>query len=245
MRIDIERMHDAFHTAQRGKASEHSAAQRLEPSRWRYDYLTLRTLAEDVESLLRTAGRGANEARALDVGACRSPYRPLIESLGYELSTLDLTLDDGADYAGPAENMPFPDGAFDLVVCTQVLEHTDQPWRAVGEIRRVLKPGGHAVLSAPHVWFFHPHPSDNWRFTQEGLVRLCVDGGLEPVELRGQGGTIVTIAQIANFLFYGAFGKFGAPAFFVTNVVAPWVDRVMPNTLFCHNFACLARRPTV
>jgi SAM-dependent methyltransferase len=43
---------------------------------------------------------------------------------------------------GRAEALPFPDGSFDAVVSFDVLEHCDDPWLAVSEIARVLRPGG-------------------------------------------------------------------------------------------------------
>jgi SAM-dependent methyltransferase len=213
MRIDIAGIREEFLRAQSGKASEHSASMRRRPSIWQYDYLTLKTLADDIECLLRQAAPRYPGAVALDLGALRSPYRPLVEESGYVLRTLDLTIENGADFAGTVEATGLADASFDLVICTQVLEHCDDPWRAIAEIRRILKPAGRAILSAPHVWFYHPHPQDNWRFTQEGLVRLCRCGGLEPELFLSQGGSILTAGQVANFLIYGAIGRLGAPVF--------------------------------
>lgn len=45
--------------------------------------------------------------------------------------------------------MPFPDDAFDIVVCSHVLEHVPDDAKAMREIRRILKPGGHAILLTP------------------------------------------------------------------------------------------------
>jgi SAM-dependent methyltransferase len=64
--------------------------------------------------------------------------------------------------AGLMEHLPFPDGSFDLVVCSWVLEHLARPERAFAEIARVLQSpdpvtarnGGHFVLLAPNAW--HP-----------------------------------------------------------------------------------------
>jgi SAM-dependent methyltransferase len=50
---------------------------------------------------------------------------------------------------GDVEAMPFPDGAFGTVVCTEVLEHIPDPEKALAEIRRVLVPGGTLVGSVP------------------------------------------------------------------------------------------------
>jgi SAM-dependent methyltransferase len=203
----------------------------------------LRALAEDLHQLIARVGAAPDAGMALDLGSHLSPYRSLIESQGFQMRTLDLNRDHGADFAGTAEQTCLPDESFDLVMCTQVLEHTRRPWEAMSEIRRILRPGGHAILSVPHVWFFHPHPEDNWRFTQEGLVTLCRDGGLEPQVLLAQGGSVLSAAQVVNFLAYGALGRAGWPLYWLLNCLAPLADSLMPNSLFCQNFACLARRP--
>lgn len=51
--------------------------------------------------------------------------------------------------------IPFPDESFDVVLCNHVLEHVTDDLQALREIRRVLKPGGYAILQVP---FFHPIP---------------------------------------------------------------------------------------
>jgi ubiquinone/menaquinone biosynthesis C-methylase UbiE len=48
---------------------------------------------------------------------------------------------------GSLEALPFADGEFDLVLCTQVIEHVPDAERAMGELHRVLRPGGRLVVS--------------------------------------------------------------------------------------------------
>lgn len=48
------------------------------------------------------------------------------------------------------EDMPFPDGSFDLLIANHVLEHVDDDAKATGEIHRVLAPGGIAILQTPY-----------------------------------------------------------------------------------------------
>lgn len=50
-------------------------------------------------------------------------------------------------------DIPFPENTFDVVLCNHVLEHVRDDIRAMSEIRRVLKPGGFAILQIP---FFKP-----------------------------------------------------------------------------------------
>ncbi|MFL5607953.1 MAG: class I SAM-dependent methyltransferase [Gemmatimonadaceae bacterium] len=241
-RIHLDRLHTDFREAQKGKASRHAVSDRVRPSVFQYDYLTLSLLSADIHRLVGELPSARAGALALDLGSDKSPYRELLERRGYAVRTLDLTRESGADYAGTAEDTRLPDASFDLVICTQVLEHCENPWKAVREIRRVLRPGGHLIASAPHVWFYHPHPADHWRFTQEGMAHLCREAGLEPLSLLAQGGAITTFLQIVNFLVYGIAGRMGAPMYAGLNLLAGLGDRLVRNQLFCHNFACLARR---
>ena len=50
---------------------------------------------------------------------------------------------------GDAENLMFRDETFDLIVCSEVLEHLLAPEKALAEIRRVLKADGSVILSTP------------------------------------------------------------------------------------------------
>jgi SAM-dependent methyltransferase len=241
LRIDIDRVQAGFQIAQRGKKSRHSPADRTHPSLFQYDYLSLSTLSADVRALIEALPQGEGRA-ALDLGADKSPYRAQLEARGYVVKTLDVTPASGADYTGTAEETGLPDASFAVVLCTQVLEHCEAPWRAIREIERVLAPEGSLIVSAPHVWFYHPHPRDHWRFTQEGLLRLCRDAGLVPRQLRAQGGSLLSAAQIVNFLSYGILGVAGAPLYALVNLLGGTADRMLPNDLFCHNFACLAQK---
>ena len=56
-------------------------------------------------------------------------------------------------------HMPFADNTFDAVLCNHVLEHVQDDIQAMREIKRVLKPGGWAILQIP---FFHPVPDQTF-----------------------------------------------------------------------------------
>jgi hypothetical protein len=48
--------------------------------------------------------------------------------------------------------------------------------------------------------------------------------------------------QVANFLVFGIAGKLGAPLYVINNLIGQIGDKIMPNTLFCLNFAMLAQK---
>jgi SAM-dependent methyltransferase len=102
------------------------------------------------------------------------------------IETLDIDPGSGATYiADLCENNKslIPSNHFDLIVCTEVLEHTLQPFKAAEELERILKPGGLAFVSTPFDFRIHGPLPDCWRFTEHGLRALFKDFNI--VELNG------------------------------------------------------------
>lgn len=91
------------------------------------------------------------------------------------IRTLDIDPLSKADYIADicADNSELiGTHSFDYIVCTEVLEHTLQPFRAVEELFRILKPGGHVFLTVPFNFRIHGPLPDCWRFTEHGLRQL-------------------------------------------------------------------------
>lgn len=61
---------------------------------------------------------------------------------------------------------------FDLIVCTEVLEHTLNPFAAIKEIHRMLKLDGLLFMSTPFNFRIHGPLPDCWRFTEHGLREI-------------------------------------------------------------------------
>jgi SAM-dependent methyltransferase len=97
-------------------------------------------------------------------------------SFGTRIETLDISPDAGCTYVADLcrTNSDIPDDHFDIVVCTEVLEHTVQPFDAVRELHRILKPQGVLLLSTPYNFRIHGPLPDCWRFTEHGL-RVLLD----------------------------------------------------------------------
>jgi SAM-dependent methyltransferase len=129
----------------------------------------LRAQATDLES------RGP--VRVLDVGCGPKPYYPFFAHVSSEYIGVDVVENPAAELRGPIEALPVEDASFDVVICTQVLEHCDDPAQAVRELRRVTAPGGRVLASTHGVQVYHPSPVDYWRWTHEGLRRLFEQSG--------------------------------------------------------------------
>ena len=84
---------------------------------------------------------------------------------------------------GAAEALPFDDGLFDLVTGLDVVEHLDDDLAGLKEMRRVLCPGGHALLFVPAFMFLWGVQDDishhRRRYTMDQLKRVMHQAGFE------------------------------------------------------------------
>jgi len=70
---------------------------------------------------------------------------------------------------------------FDLVIAEHVLEHLVWPSRAVRNVLRMLKPGGHFLIVTPFLYRVHPNPVDCTRWTETGIRYFLAECGF-PLE---------------------------------------------------------------
>lgn len=147
--------------------------------------------------------------RLLDAGSGRAPHLEALRGRGVRVVTLDAEDRSGAtDLVADLQAMPqVASACFDTVLCTQVLEHVPRPWDALAEIARVLAPGGHLILSVPHLSAIHEAPADYYRYTRYGLDALLRGAGLEVHELRASGGLL---CFLGHGLSMGVLGTLGA-----------------------------------
>jgi len=157
------------------------------------DWILLSALARDVDGALTRYARGS----LLDVGCGARPY----EDPKYRLERwigFDTHENEAADIHGFAYDIPLEAESVDTVLCTQVLEHLETPDVALAEFNRVLKPGGHLVLTVPQYWPLHEEPRDFFRYTEIGLDRTIAAAGFEVLERRKQGRGALVAAQALN-----------------------------------------------
>ncbi|MBU1203303.1 class I SAM-dependent methyltransferase [Patescibacteria group bacterium] len=76
---------------------------------------------------------------------------------------------DCIDYNYDIHDLKFVDNTFDAVVCNAVLEHVENPQKAISELHRVLKPGGLIWVEVPFNQPYHGSPNDFWRVTLAGI----------------------------------------------------------------------------
>jgi SAM-dependent methyltransferase len=178
---------------------------------------------------LREEGERAAGKRVLDVGCGVKPYYPFFATAS-EYVGVDVKENVNADLEGSVDALPVEDESFDIVLCTQVLEHVDDPALAVRELRRVTAPGGRALVSTHGVMLYHPNPQDLWRWTHTGLERLFRDNGWTDVAVTPGAGSAEALAMLAGQYLHLLAKRAGAsrlarPLITALNAAAERLDR--------------------
>lgn len=143
--------------------------------------------------------------RLLDVGCGTKPYRSLFTVdayIGLDIDSEGPLKRGIADHHYDGKSFPFADVSFDSILCSQVLEHVFNPDEFLGEIVRVLKPGGKLLLTVPFVWDEHEQPYDYARYSSFGLSALLEKQCLKVLQHKKLGADASILFQLANaYLF--------------------------------------------
>jgi len=187
----------------------------------------------------------------IDIGCGEQPFRAVFDGRVSRIWGLDhlhtLHPNETIEVFGTALDLPFRSAAFDTAICFQVLEHVPEPLRLLEEARRVLKPGSHLILTAPHIWNVHEQPHDYFRYTEFGLKHLFRKAGFEVVEVRPMAGYFVTAAARLCY-FIAHFDRWGLqiltrPAFFLVQSIGWLFDRIYYDTTETWNYLAVGRVP--
>ena len=133
----------------------------------------------------------------LDAGAGTTPYADLFGHVTYE--TADYAGTPGKDYshikyACDIVDIPVADQRFDLVWCSQTLEHCRDTLAVLNEFHRILKPGGEVWLTAPFYYEEHEKPWDFYRFTRFAWQHFAEEVGFDVVEIEPLEGYYATLS---------------------------------------------------
>lgn len=144
----------------------------------------------------------ATDKKTLDIGSGGSSYDKFFPNR----LTVDIDPLRKPEIVADAHNLPFRDNEFEVVLCTEVLEHVKNPFKVEEEIRRVTKPGGMLILSTRFVFPLHDTPHDFWRFTKYGLKEIF--GKWEIIELKNETQTFSTVAALLQRIIFQTKLKF-------------------------------------
>jgi SAM-dependent methyltransferase len=150
------------------------------------------------------AGRIPEGSKVLDVGAGSAPYRKLFAHCSYTTQDFLQLRADQLRYGGyspidivsEAKTIPVSDGSFDIVICTEVLEHVPEPIAVVREFGRIIAPGGRLILTAPLGSGIHQEPYHFYGgYTPFWYERFLREAGFESINVVANAGSLRHVAQ--------------------------------------------------
>lgn len=190
---------------------------RLHPPIWQHDYHVLTALRNIMQQYADTYWR-RRKGTIVDYGCGSSPYKYMFQGNGTKYIAVDIGKNPEADMLlDDEEAIQLKGASVDVVLSTQVLEHVDDVAFYLSESARVLKKGGHLLLSTHGIWPYHPYPTDCHRWTKTGLEREIIRHGftivdnkpiLGPVAAYFQWGLLYWVEQLLKM---GIFGKIIIP----------------------------------
>ncbi len=139
--------------------------------------------------------------------------RPMMKNVDYKI--LDKVDEYHPDIVGDIHTLPFENESIDAYICIAVLEHVEDPQRAVNEMYRTLKKGGYAYIYVPFLYYYHPmkgYYNDYYRFTIDGVKHLTRE--FSSVEVHNVRGALSTLANLV-------------PWFSKKTTIFDYIDRVV------------------
>jgi len=143
----------------------------LIPSRMDIEHLEVIRKNVVVFMLYASQTYAQNAGRLLDIAPQVHEGASPFFSSSITIETLDIAPEAKTTYTADITqcNEFIPNSHFNYIVCTEVLEHTLNPFAAIEEIHRLLCIGGYLFLTVPFNFRIHGPLPDCWRFTEHGL----------------------------------------------------------------------------
>jgi SAM-dependent methyltransferase len=193
------------------------------------------------------------KGRTLDAGAGWLNGKLLLAKYGDEYVRLDIENKSGnIDIIGDVQDMNTIElESFDTVYSSQVLEHVPRPWDALAEIYRVLKKGGYAIISVPHLSGLHDEPSDFYRYTPYGIRFLLEKAGFIIEREYRSGSLFCFLSHHLSLFIISLFWLFPVIRWLIwwankIFIVQPaiWIDKIFKlDCIFPTNIVIISRKP--
>lgn len=154
-----------------------------------------------VDNFVATIPNAKNSSFLLDAGAGSFRYRDILIGKGYTyesqdfVNVFDVSKRGHHTYTCDINSIPVEAERFEVIVCTQVLEHLKNPLATFLEFERILKKGGSLYLTTNFLFPIHGEPFDYFRFTKFGLESLSSSVGFVIKEIQPRGGFFSLVAK--------------------------------------------------
>jgi SAM-dependent methyltransferase len=218
----------------------------------RLDYLSHNWLALKINNDSFQSALAHIRGRVLDLGCGTSQYKKDILNVAAEYIGVDWknSFHDQSNvdiFADLTKRLPFGDEHADTIISFQVLEHLQEPCHFMAECYRLLKPGGHLVITVPFMWHIHEAPFDFFRYTRHGLDYLLTQNGFAESKILECTG--FWQMWVLKFNYHtvryakGLLKSFWIPLWWLGQKISPLLDRIDRHPQETAGYTVLARKP--
>ena len=150
----------------------------------------------------------------LDVGAGHQPYKKFFKKINYESCDSDHIINEiNYDileakhdfYCNINEHIPKNDNHYDIILCSEVLEHVYDPESVIREIARILKRDGIFIATIPQSAGEHMLPHNYFNYLEPGILYLLKKNNLKKISLEKYSGIYHSTGNLLNKLVNTVF----------------------------------------
>ncbi len=194
------------------------------------------------KGLIRGLRQGSTyiKGKTLDFGCGKRSYSSIFSTdsmIGLEVMQSGHLHDtEPIDVFYDGQRIPFRSVSFDSILCIEVFEHVFHPTAILTELNRVLKSGGHLLMTIPFAWEEHEVPDDYARYTFFGISHLLASHGFRIISLDKSSSLVETVFQLWNLYLYKKLVKHKIIAvllipflIFPTNLCGLLLSKILPR----------------
>ena len=164
-----------------------------------------------IETTIEIISKYPNGGKLLNLGGGTGQVANIFKELGYDVYNLDIDIkkidenDKNINFdLNSGDKFPFEEKSFDIVVCQEIIEHIESPWKLFRDVKSMIKSDGIFILSTPNIssmqsrlkflftgyfsWFtpdsrdYHINPLPHWE-----ILLIADKTGFEKGQLFGSG----------------------------------------------------------
>jgi SAM-dependent methyltransferase len=206
--------------------------------------LSRKEIYEELRSFTQSIPRNS---RILNIGSGGEIEKLIKDNCLTDISiiSMDIDINRNPDIVADISAEFTEEEVYDYIICSEVLEHVVDPFKAVENIRQLVKTGGEVFVSTPYQFPTHDAPFDHFRYTEFGLRMLLNSFSDLKLEVRGSWLSTITLLVLRglwlgdrkiNYMVYLIF-IWNIPMYLTLKILA---DRQIAH--FCTGFICTFKK---